>query len=67
MSTIYGGEEYNFIDSIEVSKRVVEEINKADLVYKGIVISGFPNNAVQANYIQKAGILPERYFVMHND
>lgn len=30
-------------------------------------MSGFPNNAVQADYLQKAGVLPERYFVMNND
>ena len=33
-------------------------------VYKGVVISGYPNNIVQVDYLQKSGVLPERYFVM---
>ena len=36
-------------------------------VYRGVVISGFPNNANQADALQKSGELPERYFVMAND
>jgi hypothetical protein len=36
-------------------------------VYKGIVVSGFPNNAAQADALQKAGIIPERYFILFNN
>ena len=36
-------------------------------VYRGVVISGYPNNANQADALQKSGELPERYFVMAND
>ena len=50
-----------------MSKKVINEISSVDAVYLGIVISGFPNNAVQADYLQKAGVLPDRYFVMFND
>lgn len=50
-----------------MSKKVINEISSVDAVYLGIVVSGFPNNAVQADYLQKAGILPERYFVLYND
>lgn len=31
------------------------------------MISGYPNNIVQTDFIQKSGILPERYFVLEND
>lgn len=55
------------MDSNTISERVVTEIKKVDNVYKGIVVSGFPNNAIQADYLQKAGVLPDRYFVMFND
>lgn len=51
----------------EISQKVIEEINKVDKVYRGIVISGFPNNAAQADAIQKAGIIPDRYFLLYND
>lgn len=67
LNALFGGEDYLFLESKVVSQRVVAEINKVDNVYKGIVVSGFPNNASQADYLQKAGILPERYFLLHND
>ncbi len=66
-NALFGSEEYHFLDSNYVSQKVVAQIKKVDNVYKGIVVSGFPNNAVQADYLQKAGILPDRYFVMYND
>lgn len=67
VSLLFGSEDYHFLDSKAVSQRVVAEINKVDNVYKGIVVSGFPNNAIQADTLQKAGILPERYFLLYND
>lgn len=67
LSALFGGEDYLFLESKVVSQRVVAEIGKVDNVYKGIVVSGFPNNASQADHLQKAGILPERYFLLHND
>ena len=30
-------------------------------------MSGYPNNIIQADFIQKSGILPERYFCMVNN
>ena len=42
-------------------------MNKVDKLYRGIIISGFPNNAAQADALQKAGIIPERYFLLHNN
>jgi adenylate kinase len=64
---LFGGEDYHFMDSKAVSQRVIAEINKVDNVYRGIVVSGFPNNAIQADCLQKAGILPDRYFLLYND
>lgn len=64
---LFGNEDYHFLDSKTVSQRVVAEINKVDNVYRGIVVSGFPNNAIQADSLQKAGILPDRYFLLFND
>ncbi len=42
----------------EINDKVMAELNKVESVYKGIVISGYPNNIVQADFIQKSGILP---------
>jgi hypothetical protein len=67
VNTLFGGEDYHFLESKVVSQRVVTEINKVDNVYKGIVVNGFPNNASQADYLQKTGLLPDRYFLLHND
>ncbi len=55
------------MDSQVLSQKVVAEINKVDTVYNGTVLSGFPNNAIQADYLQKAGIIPDRYFILYND
>lgn len=67
VALLFGNDDYHFLDSKVVSQRVVAEINKVDNVYRGIVVSGFPNNAIQADYLQKAGILPDRYFLLYND
>lgn len=46
---------------------MLAELKKVDKIYKGVVISGYPNNANQADFIQKSGILPDRYFLLYND
>ena len=58
LNTIFGGAEFYSISNTDISSKVIEEINKVDKVYKGIVVSGFPNNAGQADALQKAGIIP---------
>jgi hypothetical protein len=67
VSVLFGSEDYHFLDSKAVSQRVIAEIKKVDNVYRGIVVSGFPNNATQADCLQKTGILPDRYFLLYND
>ena len=67
LNALFGGEQFYFKGNAEISNKVIEEINKVDKVYRGIVVSGFPNNAVQADTLQKAGIIPERYFLLHNN
>lgn len=33
-------------------------------MYKGIIVSGYPNNIQQVDFIQKSGFLPDRYFTI---
>jgi hypothetical protein len=33
-------------------------------MFKGIVISGYPNNIHQVDFIQKSAFLPDRYFLL---
>jgi adenylate kinase len=67
LNALFGGEGYHSRANQEVCERVIAELHKVDKIYRGVVISGFPNNAVQADTLQKAGIIPERYFIMYND
>jgi adenylate kinase len=67
LSAIFGDEDFYSRSNEQITKKVIEEISKVDKVYKGIVISGFPNNATQADALQKVGIIPERYFLLFNN
>ena len=40
---------------------------KKDRKIKGVVICGYPNNHIQAEYIQKNGYFPERLFILKHD
>ncbi len=51
----------------KINGKILAELNKVQLVYKGIAISGYPNNIFQADFIQKSEILPERYFLLQNN
>lgn len=33
-------------------------------MYKGVLVSGYPNNIQQVDFIQKSGFLPDRYFTL---
>jgi adenylate kinase len=44
-----------------------EAMDKVESVYKGIVISGYPNNLIQANFMQQNAFLPERIFMLPYD
>ena len=67
LNTVFEGEHFYSKSNDSISKKVIEEVNKVDKMYRGIVISGFPNNAAQADALQKAGIIPERYFLLYNN
>ena len=67
LSQIFEGEHFYSKSNSLISEKVIEEVNKVDKLYRGIIISGFPNNAAQADALQKAGIIPERYFLLHNN
>lgn len=41
-----------------------EAMTKVESVYKGVVVSGYPNNLVQANFLQQNAFLPERVFLL---
>lgn len=57
-------EDYHLLGNEDVSRKVLEEFKKIDPIFKGVIISGYPNNASQADHLHKSGILPDRYFVM---
>lgn len=51
-----------------VNKTFKEAVDKVESVYKGIVVSGYPNNLIQANFMQQNAYLPERIFLLpYND
>jgi hypothetical protein len=62
-----GVADWNVRPDKEINDKVLAELSKVESVYKGIVISGYPNNIVQTDFIQKSGILPERYFLFENN
>jgi hypothetical protein len=59
--------DYHFKSDKEINDAVLHALNAVESVYKGIIISGYPNNLVQTDFIQKSGLLPERYFFVHNN
>ena len=67
LHAIFGTEDYYFENNKTINEKVLAELKKVDKIYKGVVISGYPNNANQADFIQKSGILPDRYFLLYND
>ena len=65
-NTLLGDDYAEAADEV-VNDRILKELAKVEKVYRGVVVSGYPNNATQADALQKSGELPERYFVMAND
>lgn len=41
-----------------VNNTFKEAVDKVESVYKGIVVSGYPNNLIQANFMQQNAYLP---------
>ena len=67
MSKIFANIDYYSLQNEEINKKVGDELKNTESVYKGIIISGYPNNFVQLDYVQKCGILPDRYFILPSD
>ena len=67
LCTIFKGMDYHSLSNEEINKKVESELKSTESVYKGIIISGYPNNLVQLDFIQKCGILPDRYFILEGE
>ena len=66
LSELFPGD-FNSVSDQILNEKVLENLKKVETVYKGVVISGYPNNIVQADFIQKSGILPDRYFILQDN
>lgn len=64
VSAIFEKNDYHFKDNKIINDKVYGELAKVEAIFKGVIISGYPNNLVQLDFIQKCGILPDRYFVV---
>jgi adenylate kinase len=51
----------------KVNQTFKEAMAKVESVYKGVVVSGYPNNLIQANFMQQNAFLPERVFMLPFD
>lgn len=67
VSSLFTEPDYHFLNDKNINDKVLNELKNCDSVYKGIVISGYPNNFVQLDFIQKSGYLPDRYFYLPYD
>lgn len=61
---MFSGKDYHFESDETINKKVLEELKNVDSVQKGVLISGYPNNLIQLDFIQKSGYLPDRYFYL---
>ena len=50
-----------------VNQAFKEAMEKVESVYKGVVVSGYLNNLIQANFMQQNAFLPERIFLLPFD
>ena len=67
MCKLFDKKDYHFLSDKKINEEVYEKLKGVGATYKGVIISGYPNNLVQLDYIQKCGILPDRYFVLTFD
>ena len=67
LSDIYNNKDYHLQNDTKISEKVVSELKATEAVFKGILISGYPNNLQQITYIQQSGFLPDRYFQLPFD
>lgn len=64
LSDIYGNKDYHLENDAKINEKVLGELKASQSVYKGIIVSGYPNNIQQVDFIQKSGFLPDRYFTI---
>lgn len=64
---MFSGKDYHFEADHTINQKVVAELKNVDNVHKGVIISGYPNNYSQLDFIQKSGFLPDRYFYLPFD
>ena len=67
LSAIFEKQDYHFKSDKVINDKVYEELKKVEAIFKGVIVSGYPNNLVQLDFIQKCGILPDRYFSLPAD
>lgn len=64
LSDIYGGKDYHLEGEAKLNEKVLSELKASEAIYKGVFVSGYPNNIQQVDFIQKSGFLPDRYFTL---
>lgn len=64
LSDIYGGKDYHLEGEAKLNEKVLSQLKASETIYKGIIVSGYPNNIQQVDFIQKSGFLPDRYFTL---
>lgn len=67
LDTLFKNVDYHTLSNDNINEKVLAELKATESIYKGIIISGYPNNYVQLNFLQKSGIMPDRYFVLPID
>lgn len=67
LSAIFEKKDYHFKSDEIINEKVHAELKGVEGIFKGVIVSGYPNNLRQVDFIQKCGILPDRYFTLPAD
>jgi hypothetical protein len=59
---VYRGIDYHLQNDGRLNHKVLEELKHCDKTHKGVIVSGYPNNLQQVEFVQKCQFLPDRYF-----
>ncbi|CAD8096671.1 unnamed protein product [Paramecium primaurelia] len=57
----------HWVNDDQVNEYIHAELKKTEKHFRGVIISGYPNNIKQAYYLQSLGILQERFFYLESD
>jgi adenylate kinase len=67
IASILKTKDINTVSDDKINNTFKEAMDKVESVYKGVIISGYPNNLIQANFMQQNAFLPERIFMLPYD